>query len=635
MPTPDQKAYAQAMKRITDRYLKLEDSTIKAAIDMLHSLRRNIGIEIMNVEGFEAYRLRELQAGIGRTIDQFQSQLSVQVRGDFGQAYELGASGVTEPLIAVNLPAFYQPNIAQVNVVLDFSADLIQQIVEPMRAQINTQIRLATLGERSPFQAMQAVTGILGVKARDLRWGRLKRPEVVHGVAARAEAILRTELTRVYSMAHHSQQMATAQEIPEIRKSWMATADGRTRISHINAHIHYSDNPIPINQPFEVGTAKLMFPGDPSGPAEETINCRCRPYTVHPAVGMPELPIDTQVRAEKAQREKAEQQKQVAKREKQLEPRRGRLPQRKQAGRAPIGTDITTNKLDNWLMHGLKAENIRWDELDITQPTLSHEIRSTAKDKIIKELSKRSGVEYEKVNDIVAQWAQSSNDRDMRSLALQKDAAELFNVPLSKFTAGRIKELEDQLETLRASHTSKFAEFKPPANLTPLYSSDVQKTVLRSMYEYTQEKLKEAGYKSGDTIRLRRGVNLPDSTVRGWNPGDTVTIEGNALESWSVGLGTARRFGRVTFEMDIHTDMIVGSARSGFGCLNEGEFVILGSVPGQAKILEVGGRRLEAMAKKVIKVNIGNTDENADWIKTKENKKTERKIHKELAKRKR
>jgi hypothetical protein len=305
MPTPDQARYAAAMKRITDRYTHLEDATIKGAIGMLQDLRRQIAAEILTAEGWHTYRLPELQTGIGRAIDQFQSQLSAQARDQFGDAYELGARGVVEPLSAVGLPAFYTPNTAQVNVIKDFSADLIQQIAEPMRAQINTQIRLAALGERSPFQAMQQVTGILGVKARDLRWGRLKRPEVVRGVAARAEAILRTELTRAYNMAHHSQQQATAETIPDVRKSWVATPDGRTRISHINAHIRYADNPIPIDQAFEVGASKLMYPGDPAGPAEETINCRCRTITVHPIVGRPDLPVDIAVEEEKAQREEA------------------------------------------------------------------------------------------------------------------------------------------------------------------------------------------------------------------------------------------------------------------------------------------------------------------------------------------
>jgi hypothetical protein len=30
-----------------------------------------------------------------------------------------------------------------------------------------------------------------------------------------------------------------------------------------------------MDEKFKVGDAELMFPGDPEGPADEVINCRC------------------------------------------------------------------------------------------------------------------------------------------------------------------------------------------------------------------------------------------------------------------------------------------------------------------------------------------------------------------------
>jgi hypothetical protein len=49
--------------------------------------------------------------------------------------------------------------------------------------------------------------------------------------------------------------------------------------------MRYKDNPIPIREYFQVGSARLLYPGDPNGPPGETINCRCRAVTHHPAIG--------------------------------------------------------------------------------------------------------------------------------------------------------------------------------------------------------------------------------------------------------------------------------------------------------------------------------------------------------------
>lgn len=54
-------------------------------------------------------------------------------------------------------------------------------------------------------------------------------------------------------------------------KIWISTADERTRPSHRMA----DQQRVPLLTPFDVGGAALMFPGDPSGPADEVINCRC------------------------------------------------------------------------------------------------------------------------------------------------------------------------------------------------------------------------------------------------------------------------------------------------------------------------------------------------------------------------
>lgn len=54
-------------------------------------------------------------------------------------------------------------------------------------------------------------------------------------------------------------------------KQWISTEDKRTRPTHVLADKQRTL----LSEPFMVGGASLMFPGDPRGPAAEVINCRC------------------------------------------------------------------------------------------------------------------------------------------------------------------------------------------------------------------------------------------------------------------------------------------------------------------------------------------------------------------------
>lgn len=289
MPTPKQ-AYVKQLNEIARRYGALEDATIRRSVTMLADLRSQIAGQLTAAEGWNAYRLRELQRNVERLIAEYEGRLSAEVRAAFQQAYQDGAATVVEPLRKLGLQGvFFQPNPAQLNVLLDFSAELVKGIGNEVRSRINAQIRRAALGNVSPMEAMKAITQELGIEAQAGHWA--KRQPVVRGIAARSETIVRTELQRVFNLSNHSQQLATAGQALGLMKSWIATADARTRSSHLRAHVEYRTAPIPIEQPFvlvdaKLGRAELMYPGDPAAAPGWTVNCRCRMATIHPQIGV-------------------------------------------------------------------------------------------------------------------------------------------------------------------------------------------------------------------------------------------------------------------------------------------------------------------------------------------------------------
>jgi uncharacterized protein with gpF-like domain len=59
--------------------------------------------------------------------------------------------------------------------------------------------------------------------------------------------------------------------IPNTQKEWVAVNDARTRDDHSAANGQVVDQ----DADFIVGGAPLKYPGDPSGPAQQVVNCRC------------------------------------------------------------------------------------------------------------------------------------------------------------------------------------------------------------------------------------------------------------------------------------------------------------------------------------------------------------------------
>lgn len=83
----------------------------------------------------------------------------------------------------------------------------------------------------------------------------------------RAKMIVRTETVRA---ANFAQTIAADQNEYETEKMWIAVEDSRTRLSHTHAGV--DGERVDLYDTYSNG---LMYPGDPTGSAKETINCRC------------------------------------------------------------------------------------------------------------------------------------------------------------------------------------------------------------------------------------------------------------------------------------------------------------------------------------------------------------------------
>ena len=101
--------------------------------------------------------------------------------------------------------------------------------------------------------------------------GRILKNQFNKYSTYQAQRLVRTEATNAANFA----TMESATTIfpgAQMMKEWIASFDDRTRDTHAEAG---ASEPIPYKDAFMVGGSLLQYPGDPSGPSAEVINCRC------------------------------------------------------------------------------------------------------------------------------------------------------------------------------------------------------------------------------------------------------------------------------------------------------------------------------------------------------------------------
>lgn len=88
----------------------------------------------------------------------------------------------------------------------------------------------------------------------------------------RAETIARTEVIGAANGASHDMASAIGDTGMVLEKTWISTADPRTRETHVEA----DGQTVALSDLFTVGDVELAYPGDENVDApEETVNCRC------------------------------------------------------------------------------------------------------------------------------------------------------------------------------------------------------------------------------------------------------------------------------------------------------------------------------------------------------------------------
>jgi len=266
MATRKEKAFARKVRELIKKANSLEDASVKRVISLLADVRKDVAATVASTE-WQAYHLPQMKASIERSLQEFGMQYGVDMREMQREFWEKGVELVDLPLRQVGIAtAIPEIDTAALAILQGYSSDLVTGLTKSANRQITSEITLGLMGQKSPYDVMGAV-------------GRnLKDKSIFKSIAHRAETIVRNEAGRVLSAASQARQESAASVVPGLQKQWHHGHSSKVpRLAHIAAHGQIRN----VDEGFDVGGEKLMYPRDPGGSAKNTINCGCISIPYH------------------------------------------------------------------------------------------------------------------------------------------------------------------------------------------------------------------------------------------------------------------------------------------------------------------------------------------------------------------
>jgi hypothetical protein len=204
---------------------------------------------------------------VGAVSTEFERAAVHTIAAATPEAIAVGQAVVDAPLAAAEL-AVVAPEVTLPlqQVLLDFSADRIKNLSADIVGRISVELRLGALGVKPIHEVMQAIQDLLGASGP------------TRGIAARAEAIARTEIGRIHSLATQRRMEQALIDFPDLMKEWRHSGN---RINPRDGHQAMHGTRVPVASRFRVaptrgGTSEWMLhPRDPRASARNTVQCRC------------------------------------------------------------------------------------------------------------------------------------------------------------------------------------------------------------------------------------------------------------------------------------------------------------------------------------------------------------------------
>ena len=261
--TPEQKVFEAAIKeRLAERALLLlgaDQKTLALLRDALVQINQQLTAQPADWKLWQLTRIRDqLETVLNATGAQAGTAASMAL----GQAWQMGEDFVDKPLgvIGMNVEMRMASLDAQVlSAMRTFSVDRMKNVTAEAAGKIAQQLGLVTIGGITPFEAIKKVEGILGEEA-----------------AARATAIVRTEVSRAFAVASNERLQQAAGLVPGLGKQWRRSGKIHSRWNHdiMDGQVVEAGKSFKVPDP-NGGFDMMQCPHDPTAPIGQVIQCGC------------------------------------------------------------------------------------------------------------------------------------------------------------------------------------------------------------------------------------------------------------------------------------------------------------------------------------------------------------------------
>jgi len=261
----------QILERNTKETLKNlrfnQKSTIKGLLSDLEKVKQEITMKLKDVKRFEMGYYRNILRGIDEKIDEYTRKMNGNILSSRDYAFNQGSSLMPSILKDIGYSyTFGKLSDELIAVSKNYAIDVIKNMGSEMKDDVAREIRKSLLKGDNTFDTARKIDEIIGVN-KDF------------GYMNRADKIARTEINSAYSLSKHLRDEETLEILPDMKRIWVTgfnprdkdMGGGRGFISHLEADGQIRD----IDEPFDVGGEKLMYPGDMNASPENRINCNC------------------------------------------------------------------------------------------------------------------------------------------------------------------------------------------------------------------------------------------------------------------------------------------------------------------------------------------------------------------------